>query len=223
MRMPRLITGLVAAGLLGVAPLAVSAPAQAANLTTVSTLEVDDTLVSYGEDLSFSGRVTASDGTLASDGTVSLVVRTPSNPAWTVVATDDYPGSYFFSGVKPSSNSEFMIVYSGYTATASFEDTYAASQSVPVAVGVARAIKAKTPGLRVVGKVTPDYAKSKVKVFRKVGKKYKPFKTVKTNKKSKFSVKLPAAKRGKKLFFRLYIPGNAEFAATIDDYYTYSF
>ena len=223
MRMPRLLAGLVTAGLLGVAPLAVSAPAQAANLTTVSTIEIDDPLLSYGDELSINASVMSSDGRSASYGTVALQVYTPAAPVWTTIATDESSGYLYFSDIKPTSNAQYKLVYSGYTARNQFENTLAPSESAPVAVGVSRAIKAKTPGLRVVGKVTPDYAKSKVKVFRKVGKKYKPFKTVKTNKKSKFSVKLPAAGRGKKLFFRLYIPASAEFTATVDDYYTYSY
>ena len=224
MRMPRLITGLVAAGLLGVTPFAVSAPANATdNLTTTATLETASTLVRYGDDISLSGRVVASDGFGASEGTVSLQVLTAANPVWTTVATDDYAGSYFFPDIKPQSNSQYKIVYSGHTATTTVEDNYTPSESLPVTVGVARAIKAKTPGLRVVGKVTPDYAKSKVRVLRKVGKQYKPFKTVKTNKKSKFSVKLPAGKRGKRLYFRLYIAPDANFVATAEDYYTIRF
>lgn len=224
MRMPRLITGLVATGLLGLAPLAVSAPAHAENLTTTTTLEIgSDAMVSYGDEISFSGRVVASDTLGASDGSVSLQVYTPSNPVWTPVASYDGASFFSFYDVVPSSNAQYKVVYSGYAATTAYEDTYAASESAPINVGVSRSIKAKTPGLRVVGKVTPSYAKSKVKVFRKVGKKYKAFKTVKTNKKSKFSVKLPAAGRGKKLYFRLYIKPDANFVATVDDYYTYTY
>ena len=224
MRMPRLITGLVAAGLLGVTPLAVSAPAQATdNLTTVTELTVSQPGIVYGDDVYFQGRVTGSDGLGASDGTVALQVLTPANPVWTTVASDDYAGIFSFYDIAPASNAQYKVVYSGYAATTTFEDNYAPSESAPLAVGVARAIKGKTPGLRVVGKVKPEYKKAKVKVLRKVGKKYKPFKTVKTNKKSKFSVKLPAGKRGKRLYFRLYIPGNATFSATAADYYTIRF
>lgn len=224
MRMPRLITGLVAAGLLGVTPLAISAPAQATVvLPTTTTLEVDSALVSYGDDISLTGAVREPDGSSAYKGTVALQVATPANPTYTTIATDEASGFVYFSDLKPTTNATYKLVFGGYTAQTQYEDTYVASESLPVAVGVSRAIKAKTPGLRVVGKVTPDYKKSKVKVFRKVGKKYKPFKTVKTNKKSKFSVKLPAAKRGKKLYFRLYIPADAAYTATVDDYYTYSY
>jgi hypothetical protein len=220
MRMPRLIAGLVTAGLLGVAPLAISAPAHADNLTTTSTLEVSAPLVQYGDDVYFNGRVTGSDGLGATYGTASLQVLTPANPVWTTVATDDSPSFVSLYDVVPATNSQYRVVYSGYTAQNAYQDTYAPSESAPVAVGVARAIKAKTPGLRVVGKVAPDYAKKKVKVLRKVGKNYKPFKTVKTNKKSKFSVKLPAGKRGKRLYFRLYIAGDASYSTTVADYYT---
>ncbi|WP_426241924.1 hypothetical protein [Nocardioides sp. LHG3406-4] len=224
MRMPRLITGLVAAGLLGVTPFAVGAPAQAtAVVPTASAIAVDEPLVSYGDEVSITASVKEPDGSSVYDGTVALQVSTAAAPAWTTVATDDASGYIYFNDIKPTANASYKLVYSGYTAQSTYQDTYVASESTPVTVGVSRAIKAKTPGLRVVGKVTPDYKKGKVKVFRKVGKKYKPFKTVKTDKKSKFSVKLPAAKRGKKLFFRLYIPADASFTATVDDYYTYSY
>ena len=123
---------------------------------------------------------------------------------WTTVASDDYAGIFSFYDIAPASNAQYKVVYSGYAATTTFEDNYAPSESAPLAVGVARAIKAKTPGLRV------------------VGKKDKPFKTVRTNKKS-VSVKLPAGKRSKRLYFRLHIPGNATFSVTAADYYTIRF
>jgi hypothetical protein len=48
-----------------------------------------------------------------------------------------------------------------------------------------------------------------------------PFAKVKTNQNSKFSAQLPAGKTGKRLRFRLYIPGNTTYAATVEDYTMY--
>ena len=77
--------------------------------------------------------------------------------------------------------------------------------------------------LTIKGKVKPDYKRSKVKVQIKKGKKYKKFKTVKTDKKSKFQVRLPAARRGKKLYFKITVPGNDKFLAYSEVWYTYSY
>lgn len=219
MRFTRTITGAVTAGLLGLVPVAVGSPATAAteNLTTVTEVSTYSTLpITVGDDISLRGSVTASDGGSAYDGTVTLMVSTPDVPTWTVVATSDT--TYESFEVKPKTNAAYKIVYSGYTATTAYEDTYAPSESAPFAVTVKRKATFKTPGLWLVGKIKPDFKKKKVTLKRKKGKKYVAWKKVKTNKKGVFRVKAPN-KRGFK--FSVTIPSDAKYTGFTDFYQVY--
>jgi hypothetical protein len=121
----------------------------------------------------------------------------------------------------------YKVVFNGYTepVQTEYSDNYTPSESVPFTVGVARKVtigKAKAR-LTIKGKVKPDYKRSKVKVQIKKGKKYKKFKTVKTNKKSTFQVRLPAPRRGNKLYFKITVPGNEKFLAYSEVWYTSSY
>lgn len=123
-------------------------------------------------------------------------------------------GYHYYS---PESSADYRIVYAGYAATTESENSYAPSRSAPFSINVSRAIKARTRGQRVVGEVSPDYQNRKVKILLKDGKKYVPFTQLKTNQKSKFRVKLPGGKSGKRLHLCLYIPATTSFAATVRD------
>jgi hypothetical protein len=223
MRFTRIITGTITAGLIGLVPVAVSSPASATvNLTTTTTLELSsgDNPLIYGDTVSLTGGVVGSDGGSAYDGTATLYQYTPSNPTWTPVSTVDASGYLYFSDLKPTSNVAYKVVYSGYAATSAYEDNYAASESVPVNVGVTYKLNARTPGTSIVGKIKPSYAKKKVVIERKVGKTYKKYRTVKTNAKSAFRVKLPTGARGKKVFFRVILKGTSEISPLAAGFYT---
>jgi hypothetical protein len=218
MRFTRLIAGLTTAGLLGLAPVAISSPAEATdNLTTTSTVETYSTLpITVGDEITLSAKVTGSDGLTALDGPVALQVYTPKNPVWTTVATDE--GGYASFQVKPSTNSAYKIVYGGYAATSTYEDNYAPSESVPLEVGVKRKAVFKTPGLFLVGKVKPDFKHKLVVLKRKQGKKYVAWKKVRTNKLGVFRVKAPN-KRGFK--FSVTIPADKKYVGFTDYYQVY--
>ena len=225
MRKLRMTTGLVTLGLVGLVPLSVAAPAEAATAyTTTTALTTQPQVVEYDDDFSVSGNISAVDATgktgyPSSTGTVSLQVYSATNPVWTTVATDT--GSYFyFSDVKPTANSQYKVVYSGGTSTSG--DTFTASESAPLQIGVQRKVKVsiKSSKLTLVVKVTPDFAKKKIQVKIKKGKKYKPLKKVKTNKAGKASIKLPGKKGGGKLYFRVIVPGDANYVGWQGDYYT---
>lgn len=212
MRISRLAAGLVTAGLVGVTPLVVTAPANAATLTTTTTLSAPSvTAVTYKDDLFFSGSVVGSDGSAPITGTATLQVYTPASPVWTGVATDTSPSSLSFE-VPALSNAQYKVVFSSGASSA---NTYTASESTPVTITVARLIKPKTKGLTVLGKVTPDYGKKKLVILSKQGKKYKKYATVKTNKAGKFSFRAP----GRTGFrFAVVVPGDANFAPTYKAY-----
>jgi hypothetical protein len=198
MHISRIITGLVATGLLGVSPLAVGAPASATvNLASSVTFQVDDRVVEYGGTTDITGAVTGSDGATVYDGTVTLYTLTSTNPTWVPVATDDASGFFWFQGLKPATNSQYKVVYSGYTATASFENNYSPSEAAPAAVGVRRKVTANNRRTTFFGKVTPDYAHKAVKVERKFGKNWRTYKVLKTSSRGKWSIKLPAPSRRK--------------------------
>ena len=219
MRISRLTAGLVTAGLIGFVPIAVSAPADAATtVATTTVVTVSDTQpVPYGEELSISSQTLDSTGASAYSGTSTLQVYSAANPVWTTIATDDTPGYASFDGVLATATSQYRVLYGGYAnpSTSSTAKSYTASESAPVGVSVVRNVKLKTSGLKVIGKVSPLFSKEKVKVLKKVGKKYKKYTTVKSDKKGKFSFRAP---RKNKFRFALVIPGDAQFAPVINYY-----
>ena len=230
MRITRLIAGTVTAGLLGLTPIAIAAPSQATeNLGSTTTLEFPflepGEPATYGDTVTIRGAVTGTDGSSSYDGTVTLYQITAANPAGVAVATVPASGYLAFPEIKATENSAFKAVYSGYAATSTYEDNYAASESVVVALPVQRKVSIDNAKARMTikGKVAPKYKKKKVKVQIKKGKKYKKFKTIKTNKQSKFQVRLPAPRRGNKLYFKITVPGNSQFVAYSEVWYTYSY
>lgn len=218
MRITRLVAGLVTAGLVGLVPLAASAPANAATVGAVTTLTISNTQpVEYGTELSISGGTKGANGEFISTGSTSLQVLLPGAAAYTTIATvTTSPGFVSFDGVVAASNATYKLVFSGGTGGfGSSANTYTASESVPTPVAVQRKVNLKTSGLKVIGKVTPDYDKKKVKILKKVGKKYKKYASVKTNKKGKFVFRAPN-RRGFRFIVK--IPGDASFTAFANPY-----
>lgn len=218
MRFTRIIAGTITAGLVGLVPVAVSSPASATeNLTTTTTVSTYSTLpITYGDDITLSADVAASDGSSAYQGVVTLYALTPAVPTWTPVATGT--STYESFDVKPTTNTAYKIVYSGYTAASTYEDNYAVSESAPFSVTVKRTAVFKTPGLFLVGKIKPNFANKKVILKKKKGKKYVAWKKVKTNKKGQFRVKAPN-KSGFK--FSVTIPSDANYIGFTELYQVY--
>jgi hypothetical protein len=218
MRFTRFITGTITAGLVGLMPVAVASPAHATdNLTTTTTISTySDVPITYGDDITLSADVAASDGYSAYKGTVTLFVSTPAVPTWTPVATGT--STYESFDVKPTTNAAYKIVYSGYAATSSYEDNYAASESAPFAVTVKRKAVFKTPGLYLVGKIKPDFAHKKVILKQKKGKRYVAWKKVRTNGMGAFRVKAPSRTGFK---FSVTIPSDSKYVGFTDYYQVY--
>ena len=232
MRITRLVAGTVTAGLLGVTPIAISAPAQADGQTytpvVTTTLNISNSPYEapyvYGGGFYVSGTVTDPSGIESpSGGTASLQVLTSSNPAWTTIAVDDSPGYLFFDGdFTFSENAQYKVVFSGSTALGAWDDSYLAGESVAMAAPVTRKVVFSNPkGTLIKGKVTPSYGKKKIKVQRKVGKKWKKYKTFKTTAAGKYRFTLPAPRRGKTQW-KISVPGNAQFTTWQTTGYTYS-
>jgi hypothetical protein len=220
MRITRLVAGLVTFGLAAATPVLVGAsPAAAATISSTVTVDpLSSTEFDYGDSLYLSGIVKGADGkTPNSPTSVSLQVSTPAAPTWTTIATDD--SAYFsFSDLKAQSNASYKVVFAGGTSGfGSSANTLTASESAPVAITVSRSIKAKTKGLKVIGKVVPDYGKKKVKILQVVGKKKtKKYARVKTNKAGKFTFRAPN-KRGFR--FVVVIPADSMYAGTYAEYH----
>ena len=227
MRLTRLIAGATTAGLLGLVPVAAGTPAQATdNLTTTTAIESSERAVVYGDTVYITGDVAGSDGQSAYYGTVTLYRMQAGASAWTPVATDDASGYFGFYDIKPAANTLYKVLYSGYAATNPYEDNYAPSESAPIKIGVQRkvTIRLKSAALTVLGKVAPKYKHKLVIASRKVGTSYKRFRVVRTDSRSRFSVKLPAPRRrGARLYFKLTIKGDSEYLGWTGKYYTYTY
>jgi hypothetical protein len=140
------------------------------------------------------------------------VQRQLPGKGWKTIATSS--SAYLYDSTKAVGNAAYRVLYSG-------SGDYAAT-SAGVTGKVQRkldisGISGKRAGMK--GKVSPKF-KGKVVVLKKQGKKWKKFKTVRTNKQSRFVVYLPAPRRGK-YFWKLQIAASKAFATTQSQtYYT---
>ena len=213
MRITRLVAGSVTAGLLGLTPIAIAAPSQATvTLSTATVATPSETRLVYGDSFDVSVDVDGSDGQGVYDGTSTLYAMEAGSTAWVPVATGTYPTSSFYD-VKPATETTYKVVYGGYTATSTYEDTYTASESATFTVQVARKITYPSSGFVIKGKVTPDYAKKKIviKVSKKQNKGYKKFKTIKTTSAGKYKITLP--RRGGTWYWSFVVKGDDRFLA----------
>ena len=210
MRFTRLIAGLTTAGLLGLAPVAISSPAEATeNLTTTTTLETvygdhPVTVRRRGHAQRHGDRLRRPVSVY--DGTVTLTSLHRQQPG-VDARRDRRAGGYLsFPTSSPPTNTAYKVVYSGYAAT-NLRGQLRAERVRPAQIGVKRKAVFKTPGLFLVGKIKPDFKRKKVVLKRKKGKKYVAWKKVRTNKKGVFRVKAPN-QRGFK--FSVTIPSGQE-------------
>jgi hypothetical protein len=142
---------------------------------------------------------------------------------WTTIATDEYASYLFFDGdFTFTENAQYKVVFAGAPATSATTDTILAGESVPMVAPVTRKVVFSNPkGTLIKGKVTPNYGKKKIKVEKKVGKKWRKFNTYKTTSAGKYRFTLPAPRRGKTQF-RISVPGNSQFTTWQTTGYTYS-
>ncbi len=223
MRFTRLVAGSVTAGLIGLTPIAVTAPAHADGQTYTPVINVRLNISSspyeapymYGGGFYVSGDITDPTGVEhPSGGQAFLQVLTASNPTWTTIATDDSPGFLFFDGdFTFTENVQLKVVFTGSTALGTWDDSYVAGESAVTNAPVTRKVVFKNPKSTVLkGKITPDYGKKKIKVKKKVGKKWKKFKTFKTKASGKYRFSLPSPRRGKWTWL-ITVPGDQQFTA----------
>lgn len=223
MKNPRLLAGLVLAGLPGLTALSLVAPAEAAlaartMATTASTPAPSTKVVVVGEELEFRGIINATDPATgiiepAKAGTVLLQVMSSKETTWRNVGSNGFPNQYHYPDIAPQTNSTYRVVYLGYTGRTTLEDSYLPSESGTVTVGVKRKITLKTRDLTVKGKVGPDFAKKTVTVLSKVGGTFKVFKRIRTDARGAFKVTF-TARRAQKVKFAVETPADKHFVAT---------
>lgn len=217
MRLHRTIAGLVSAALLGLAPVALaSAPAHAASYTTVTEIGASRTLIEYkgGYKPYLEASVRTPDGSSVYYGDVDLQANV-AGAGFTTIRTVKASGYLSFSDVVPAKNTTYRVIYKG---GASSTDTYAASTSKSLTVKVARKFTLKrTNNYRAYvykGRVTPDYGRKviKIQVSKKKNKGYKKFKTIRTNKKGQYTLRLPNRKGT--WHWRVLAPANKNYAVS---------
>ncbi|MDZ5660531.1 hypothetical protein HN031_02990 [Nocardioides sp. zg-1308] len=214
MRTTRLIAGTMTAALLGVTPMALATSAEAAvTVTTATTLTSEKAAYMYGDTIFFDAAVTTTDpANPYAPGAATLYIQRPGSTTWEPLASDDGASYLYFVDIVAESNALYKVVYPG--GVDGTGDVYTPSESAPFAIATSRNLTIKNPrGTFVKGKIKPDYAKKKVVVQKKVGKKWKKFRALKTSKKSTFQVTLPASR--KRTYWRFVVKANAEFAATV--------
>lgn len=217
MRVRRLLAAVITAGL--VAPTAaivstISTPASAAIATAVVPASGDRPLIytssrpaTYGDNLYANVDIVAADGSSPYGGTTTVYQMLAGQSTWSTVSTTS--GAYAsLSGVKAKGNATYRIAWSG-------SGDWAGS-SADVIVQVQREVDTQSFSGRQAGfkgKVSPK-GKVKIVIQKKVGKKYKKFRTQKTDAKGRFKVTLPAPRRGK-FFWKITFSGSKTFKKTV--------
>lgn len=215
----------LAATSLGVVATA-AAPAQAA--TTVETRIVPSNvergvISSYSSVLEYGDSITVDadvEGfvngvwTKISNGSVTVTEQLASGAPASTVASGTYASAY--ASFATRGNAVYTVSYAGgASGTGSTALAYAPSSAAYSVANVQRKLTTKTiSGKRAgfKGKLTPA-AKTKITVFKKQGKKFKKFKTLRSNAKGRFTVVLPAPRRGK-FHWRIVFKGDSQFAAS---------
>lgn len=224
MRIRRLLVAATVTALTApAATLAISSPASAATATRVvgangkpwltsSSYQNQPGVPVYGGTLSLAVNVVTDAGAQVYDGTITVQRKLAGQSTWTTVASAT--SAYLYDTIKAAGNATYRVTYSG---TANYVGS-AASASAKVQRKLdLTPTSGRKAGLK--GKVLPKY-RGPVTILKKQGKKWKPFRTVRTNKQSRFAITLPAPRKGK-YFWRVTIKSSKAFATTQSPtYYT---
>lgn len=212
MRITRSLVGLLSAALLGLVPIAIASPAHAATATQVD-FTINRSKAVYGDDIYFYGTVKTTGGGYVYTGVASLQVS-EAGGAWRTVANDDTPSVLIFPARRAGSNAVYRVVYTG-------DATYASSVSANRALKVTRDLNERIKGVVFNGKVAPSYKRKPVVIQVKAGR-WKKFKVIRTDRRSRWSIKLPA--RSKRTYFRAVVAGDKAFVKSISRVaYTYRY
>lgn len=209
MRTRRFLGSLIAAAVVAtpLAVVATAAPAAAATPTKV-VLKLSSVKARFGDNISVTGQVK---GQTASgwqqvpygSGSATLQFKSHKSSSWKTLETDSSGDSFYFYPVRVPGPGSVRVVFSGGAASgAEFNPADAAKT-----LKVQRKISWKENTgrqLGIHGKIAPK-AKVKISVLKKQGKKFRPYKTVRSNAKGRYKVVLPAPRSGTwrwKIIFR---------------------
>jgi len=159
-----------------------------------------------GSSLSVSVNVTAPGVETVYAGTVAVQRLVPGS-SWKTVLTS--ANAYLYDTLKVVSNAQYRVVYSGGTNyQGSFDPAVSAGKTIKAQRKLTTStLSGRKAGFK--GKISPK-KKVKIVVLKKQGKKYKKFKTLRTSKKGRFTVVLPAPRRGK-FFWKIIFKGDKKF------------
>lgn len=217
MRVRRLLAAVTTVGLVAPTVAIVSTigtPASAAVATSIVAASGDRPLIyasrkpaTFGDNLYANVDIVAADGTSPYGGTTTVQQLLAGQSTWSTVSTTS--GAYVsMSGVKANANATYRITWTGSG------DWTGSTADVVVKVARDIDINGISGKAGFMGKVKPK-GKVKIKVDKKVGKKWKKFRTVKTQKNGKFRMILQAPRRGGKMSWRITFAGNKQFTKSV--------
>lgn len=221
MRVRRVIGSLLATALAATTMGVVATAAPASAVTVVTTkveIQLSKTKTEYGDKISVSGNVTGqnADGTWGTlpygSGAVTLQFLPKGSTTWQNLQVDDSGYSFYFYPVSVKSSGTFQVYYGGGT----YEDYQFSPSATTKIVQTERKLTYKeVPGRRtgIQGKIAPA-AKIKIQVLKKSGKKFRHYKTVRTNGKGRFKVVLPAPRHGR-FHWKIVFAGGKSFAPSV--------
>ncbi|WP_028645207.1 hypothetical protein [Nocardioides sp. URHA0020] len=161
----------------------------------------------YGDSLSVSINVTAPGTQTVYAGTVSVQRRLAGQSWKTILRSQD---AYLYKTIKAAGNASYRVIYSGGS---NYQGTFAPAVSSIKSLKTQRKLTTTTLSGRHAGfkgKVSPA-KKVKIVVFKKKHGKYKKYKSLRANRKGKFTVILPAPRSGR-YNWKIVFKGDAKFA-----------
>ena len=211
MSVSRRIAALLSMALLASTGAVLAAPAAAAEegAQTQVSITLDKKRMRFKDTFTVRGQVTTSlsDGKTyyVDSAPVSLQRRFPGKPWRTIASTTSgsYDGIYRFPGVTALQNAGYRVRYAGETRSDdSGELTLAASTSQVRAIKVQRAFRLssgrRNGGIVFKGRVLPKYQGKVVQIQRRTCERcaWKGWTKVRTNKRSRFAVRVAVPSRG---------------------------
>jgi hypothetical protein len=153
------------------------------------------------------------------NGSVTVTEQLAGSATPTIVASNT--SAYVSDSFKARGNATYTVSYSGGTGEYPAVN-YAPVQATYAGPAVSRKLTTKTisgkhAGFK--GKLSPA-TKTKITVLKKKGKKFKKFKVLRTKKNGRFTVVLPAPRRGN-FHWRIIFAGDSRFVGSVIQGTTY--
>lgn len=166
--------------------------------------------VGYADDAVVTARVT-SNGAPVSDARVILQRQLKGSTTWT---NFDYTSGTNGDGLVQQiwalvGTAKYRYYFDGEGTP--YASAYSSEHTIKVQRDFNAKIVEKTRHAILKGKAAPDWNKKKVKLFKKVGKKWKAFKVTRTSKSGAWAFKLPYPPRRGKTQFKAVIPAKGLF------------